>query len=131
MPHLGLLAEVPEKGRGSVMNISDIFIHLLVPTPALFLWIAVIVFGAIMLGRGGGRAERFLIIGASIKIFTIILTAISPYYLFGHTENVDEIISVFHWKQIFTSIIHAAGITCLVYAFWVKFNTSNSKQVIS
>jgi hypothetical protein len=128
MPRLGFLAKVLEKGRGSVMNILNILIHLLALTPALLFWIAVIIFGAVMLGRDGGRSERFLIIGASLKIVATILTVISPYYLFGRMENTDEIISVFHWKQIFTSIIHAAGITCFIYAFWIKFYGTMKNQ---
>ena len=110
------------------MTITDFLITLSFSTPALLFWIAIIVYGAVRLGKDGGRAERFLIIGASIKILANILAVISPYYLFGHMENVDEIISVYHWKQILTSIIHAAGITCLIYAFWVKFNSINNNR---
>ncbi len=105
------------------MTVADFLLILSASTPSLLFWIAVIVLGIIMLRRGGGRPERFLITGGSLKIIAIILTALSPYYLFGRMDNVDEIVSVYHWKQIFTSIIHAAGITCLIYAFWVKFNS--------
>jgi len=105
------------------MTVTDFLFILLASTPSLLFWIAVIVLGIIMLRRGGGRPERFLITGGSLKIIAILLTALSPFYLFGRIENTEEIVSVFHWMQILTSIIHAAGITCLIYAFWVKFNS--------
>ena len=103
------------------MTIGDVLAQFSFSMPALLFWIAVIIFGAIMLGRGGGRAERFLIIGASTKIFAVIHAGILPHILFNAMENPDEIISVFHWTQIFTSVVHAVGIACLIYAFWVKF----------
>ena len=96
--------------------------------PALLLWIAVIVLVAILLRRGGGRAERFLIVGASLKIidnllglaaFAILHGLINRGYSMAYANSV-----VFGYG-IFCNVVGMAGIICLVYAFWVKFKVRN------
>ena len=51
-----------------MIGASEFLIILAGMIPALALWIAVIIFAAVRLRRGGGRAERFLLAGASLKI---------------------------------------------------------------
>jgi hypothetical protein len=103
-------------------------------TPALLFWTAVIILGSIMLGRDGGRAERFLIAGAGIKIISNLISVPSSYLtfrLFQENFNSDYINTVNMGIHVLANIVGMAGIICLVYAFWVKFNTSSAKKTIS
>jgi hypothetical protein len=92
--------------------------------PALVLWVTVIVLAAILLRRGGDRAERFLILGASLKIVSNLLGLAAFGILHGLINRGYSITyanSVVFGYGIFCNIVDMAGIVCLVYAFWVKF----------
>jgi hypothetical protein len=111
-----------------MIGFSEFLMMLAGSTPALILWIAVIIFAVVMLRRGGGRAERFLIAGASLKIISNLLGIITPAIMIwlldaGYSKNYAN--SIASGYGIFLNIIGMAGIICLVYAFWVKFKTKN------
>jgi hypothetical protein len=101
--------------------------------PILF-WIGTIIFGSIMLRRGGGRPERFFITGAALNILGTILR-IPLNYLFGwlHHGDLEEsmIESVTFSAGLVVNVIGAAGILCLIYAFWLKFNDRKSEKPVS
>ena len=90
-------------------------------------WIVAVVLAAIMLRRGGARAERFLLVGACLMLLASIL-AIPTSALSIWLSVVREMpnIQIASWLSIFgliRGIISLAGIVCLVYAFWVKFKS--------
>ena len=112
------------------MGIIEYFTVLIPATPALAFWIAVIVFGAVMLRRGGGRAERYLIAGGSIKIISnllIVPTVFIPFWFVDRGSDLNEALPVVSGVGIFTNVVSAVGIFCLIYAFWEKFKTRNSE----
>ena len=129
MPCPCLLVEIQAKETGaSVMDFSIFLVSLMASAPALVLWIAVVVFAAVMLRRGGGRAERFLIAGASLKIISNLLILPSfaiRNWLMQEGYSMDYANSVVSGYGIFCKVVGMAGIICLVYAFWVKFRTKN------
>ncbi len=93
--------------------------------PALLFWGAVIVFGAIVLGRGGGRAERFLIIGAAVGVLAALLKASVTWILIWMSRGgtgPDYTLSLASTLGIIVNIVSAAGIGFLIYAFWLKFS---------
>jgi hypothetical protein len=102
--------------------------------PALVFWIAVIVFASVMLGRGGGRAERFFIAGAGIKIAASLLTipanAIVFWLIPERPMEPSSVTSILSTYGILIDVIGMAGTICLVYAFWVKFNTMKSGREV-
>ncbi len=113
------------------MEISEIF-HVLLggllgSAPSLVVWIAVIVVAIVILRRRGGRAERFLVAGASLGIVGSLLYI--PAVLFvplliteGRTiEYATGFVAVY---DVIRDIVSAAGLICFIYAFWVKFKTS-------
>ncbi len=112
------------------MGFLEYLTVLLSSVPALLFWIAVIIFGIVMLNRGGGRAERFLIAGGSIKIvanlFIIPSIMLAPW-LFGQDYSTDYISTISNALTILRNIVSMAGIICLVYAFWVKFNIKKAE----
>ena len=114
------------------MEVHRIFTLLLIglmgaAIPLAF-WIAVIVFARIMQKRGGGKAERFLITGASLNLASVILRVptniIVPVLAFQDQpmDIISTINTVSTAIRIATDIIDMAGIICIIYAFWVKFN---------
>ena len=95
--------------------------------PALVGWIVAVVLAAIMLRRGGARAERFLLVGASLMLLASILAIpTSALGIWLHTGREMTNVQAAFWLSIFgliRGVISLAGIICLVYAFWVKFRT--------
>ena len=111
------------------MGFMEYVTIVLTSAPALLFWIAVIIFGIVMLNRGGGRAERFLIAGGSIKIvanlFIIPSVMLTPW-LFGQDYSIDYVNTISSTLTILRNVVSMAGIICLVYAFWVKFNNRST-----
>ena len=118
------------------MDFSDITgilaSNLLFTAPALVPWIVAIVLSRIMLSRsGGGRAERWLLIGSCLMLGITLLripkVLILPWLIErGSTlQSAAPIISIYN---LILSIIGMAGIICLIYAFWKKFWVSHGSQ---
>ncbi len=111
------------------MEFNSVFIGALVGVaPALAGWTAVIVLAAVILRRRGGKAERFLVAGASLKLLSSLLNipaaGIAPWLMHGGASiaYVNSVVSGF---GILHGVISMAGVICLVYAFWVKFSAMN------
>ena len=132
---LGVLGTVQSKKKGiGMIGIIDYLMMLGTSAPALVLWIAVVIFAAVMLRRGGGRAERFMIAGAGLKIISNLLGTLSIFvvpWLVGRGYSIDYTNSVTSGYGIFLNVIGMAGIICLVYAFWVKFKERNIEREVS
>ncbi len=113
------------------MGIFEYLLVFLSSLPALALWIAVIIFGAVKLKRGGGRAERFLIVGAGLKIIGNLLGA-ATVLIIPHLFNAGYIGDYFYSFQmtygLFVNVIGMAGFICLIYAFWVKFQARKTEE---
>ena len=132
MPCLGVLGAVQSQSRGvGIMGVSEFLMVLAGSAPALVLWIAVVIFAAIMLRRGGGRAERFLVAGASLKIIGNLLgiatITIAPW-LADKGYSMDYTASALSGYGIFLNVVSMAGIICLIYAFWVKFKARSLEK---
>ena len=132
MPNLGLLVEVLDKETGvSVMEIYSVSLGSLIGVaPSLAVWITVIVLAIFILRRGGGRAERFLIAGASLKLVSNLLTiptaAIVPL-LIEKGATITYATSLALSYDIVRDVVSMAGIICLVWAFWIKFKGRTDK----
>ena len=100
---------------------------LLSSAPPLAGWIVAVVLAAIMLRRGGARAERFLLAGACLMLLASVLSVpTSALGVWLHTVRDMTSVQAASWLSIFgliRGVINLAGIICLVYAFWVKFKS--------
>ncbi len=98
---------------------------LLSSIPALVGWIIAVIFASIMLRRGGSRAERCLVTGASLmlaqSLITALIAAITTWLTFGRDITNVKMAAMMGAFGLIRGIIGLAGIICLVYAFWVKF----------
>lgn len=120
------------------MEISDYFGLLLTGLmgigPSLVLWIVVIILAVIMMRRGGSRAERFLVAGASLKILSNLLgipASVIMIWLLHEGYSAAYRSSATLGYGIFCKAIGMAGIICLVYAFWVKFKMGNLEKEVA
>ncbi len=97
--------------------------------PALLFWIVVLVFSVRRLRRDGGRAERFLVAGATLKIISNLLyipsIIIIPLLADGGQSFAfaDTVYSLYNMGR---EVISMAGMICFIYAFWVKFKARGS-----
>ena len=115
------------------MEIYSVFVGGLVSAaPSLVAWITAIILAAVFLRRRGGRAERFLIAGVGLMLVNSILiipgVAVVPYLVERGATMTDA--SSAAWSlNLLRGVIGMAGIICLVYAFWMKFNQAKSVKV--
>ena len=110
------------------MNFSIMLGGLITAAPYLVAWIVAIIVAVIMLRRGGGRAERFLLSGSCLMLvstlFTVPMPAIAPWLVEGGASRV-EAASVISGFNLFRGLVGLVGILCLVYAFWIKFKVKS------
>jgi hypothetical protein len=101
--------------------------------PVLF-WIGTLVFGIVMLKRGGGRPERFFIAGSALNILATLLripVLYLPFWLHIRDYDIDTLESVNFGVGLFINIIFALGVICILYAFWLKFKSNRTEQAVS
>ena len=113
------------------MEFNSVFLGGFVSvTPNLAGWIVVIILATIMLRRDGGRAERFIIAGASLKLFSNLLNipaaAIVPWLIHGGATITDATLTDSIYGML-RGVVSMVGIICLVYAFWVKFGAERQE----
>ena len=107
-------------------ELVDVASSILRNIPGLLVWLAGIVLAVIMLRRGGGRPEKFLLTGCCLMFVEQLF---SPFvnYLFGvnmAAENVSRLDSARTYgliRMIYTTVLGLPGIILFVWAFWVKF----------
>ena len=118
------------------MDFMDYFasawLGLLSVSPIIVAWIIGIVIAARMMKRGGGKAERLLLIGCCLMLAESLVSPFSTVLMlwliaeraisaqgYGFTMSI---------ARIPLAIISLAGIVCLVYAFWIKFRSSLRRE---
>ena len=101
---------------------------LLFKSPMLVAWIVGIVLAARMLKKGGGKAERLLLIGCCLMLAETLISSFTQVlllWLIGERKvTAQDIGFTMSIARIPLGIISLAGIVCLVYAFWIKFRSS-------
>ena len=102
---------------------------LLVNTPILLAWLVGIVLAVRMLRRGGGKAEKLLLIGCSLmfvaQIVRPFLTGLALWLV--HEHGVTRASASGFAFSLPITILSMVGIVCLVYAFWTRWKTSAIK----
>ena len=102
---------------------------LLVNTPILLAWLVGIVLAVRMLRRGGGKAEKLLLIGCSLmfvaQIVRPFLTGLALWLVHEHEMTRASASGLAFSLPI--TILSMVGIVCLIYAFWTRWKTSAIK----
>ena len=102
--------------------------------PPLVGWIVAIILAVIMLRRGGGRAERFLLAGASLmlvqSLIAILTATLSIWLTADRGMAATEAAFVLGMFGLIRGLVGLAGIICLVYAFWIKFKARSTPKPI-
>jgi hypothetical protein len=101
--------------------------------PVLF-WIGTLIFGIVMLRRGGGKPERFFITGSILNILATMLripVIYLPVWLHAIDYGSDTMSFITFGTGLFIDIIFALGLMSLLYAFWLKFNNSRIERSVS
>lgn len=109
------------------------FINTLINAlPGLVVWITALVFSIIVSRRGSGKPERFLIAGSSLMLAGTVLNLpkqiIADSLAQSSLNNVNAA-AVISGINLFLGLISLAGVICLFYSIWKKFN--ESAKVIS
>ena len=107
------------------INLSVFLASLVNATPGLAVWIVALVLSIVLFIRGGSRPERLLIIGSSLMLASTFLSVFVPviqrYLIQSGLTNVSAAGAISR-INIFLGLISLAGIICLFYAIWKRFN---------
>jgi hypothetical protein len=109
------------------------FVFLGFGIPILF-WVGTLVFGIVMLRRGGGKPEQFFITGAALNILGTILRILVvylPFWISFRSTGIDTMRNINFNAGLGVNIISAVGVICLIYAFWLKFKRRRVEQSVS
>ena len=101
--------------------------------PEFLAWVFGIVLAAIMVRRGGGRAEKLLLAGCCIMAFNqlagpIIREVVARLFWTEAMSNVEKAMTM-SWASLPMGILSLAGLVCLVWAFWVRFWIKRGRQL--
>ena len=112
---------------------SSIAESLLRNTPELIGWAAGIVLAVIMIGRGGGKAEKLLLAGCSLLFFTMLANPFVIGLVRSLTQQQDTSYRItaqtMGWATLLLGVLSLAGLICLIWAFWVRFRTRRQEAV--
>ncbi len=98
--------------------------------PMLLAWLVGIVLAVRMIRRGGGKAEKLLLIGCSLMFIAQI---VNPFlrglalWLIAE-QGMSRASASGLALSLPISILGMAGIICLVYAFWTRWKTKVATQ---
>ena len=96
-------------------------------SPALVAWIVAVILSVLMLNRGGGRAERLLLIGSGLMLANNLLSPFASvfmqWFIVAHRGDIQSVGLISGLVNIPLGIISLAGIVCLVVAFWTRWKT--------
>ena len=94
-------------------------------SPMLLAWLIGIVLAVRMLRRGGGKAERLLLIGCSLmfvaRIVSPFLTGLTLWLI--QEQGMSRAAASGLAFSLPVTILGMAGIVCLIYAFWTRWKT--------
>jgi hypothetical protein len=100
-------------------------------SPALVAWIVAVILSVLMLNRGGGRAERLLLIGSGLMLANNLLSPFASvfmqWFIEAHRGNMQSVGLISGLVNITLGIISLAGIVCLVVAFWIRWKTHGQR----
>ena len=107
---------------------------LLFRSPMLVAWLVGIIISAYMLKKGGGKAERLLLIGCCLMFAGQLLSpfaqVLTTWFMAEHgadlpVENIGLIIGL---SGIPLTLMTMAGIVSLVFAFWTRWKSQGATQ---
>jgi len=113
------------------MDFSDTWFHILIGAVYAAPWVVAVILAVKMFRRSGGKAERSLLIGASFmlasSVFAAIVDALQPHLVIwlveaGHDYSTSERALMSSIIGLVRGCITLAGISFLIYAFWIKFH---------
>ena len=115
-----------------ISEAQAVVFSVLPSTIPVIAWIVAVVFAVKMVRNGGGRPERFLLIGVCLMLASSVvgftLAGLNPWLtprLVEARTNPRIIGLIFSAINLVGGLISLAGIILLVYAFWRKFKADS------
>jgi hypothetical protein len=93
--------------------------------PEIVLWITALIFAAMMLKRGGGRAEKLFLSGCVLMVLYTLLDLFMGAW-FAIASNNGSVRQMVILRSL-SSIPSLAGLICLTIAFVMKFWVKGGK----
>ncbi len=101
---------------------TEIGPSLLRNLPDLLAWLTGITVAVMMLRRGGGRAEKLLLIGSGLMFTERLLSPIILALLINRRdESGMSFAQIAGWGSLPFALLILAGIVCLIWAFRIRF----------
>jgi hypothetical protein len=116
-------------GTFYMIHLSVANSHLWADYCRLIGWLACTIFVVLMIKRGGGKAEKFLLAGCSLIFLSYILgipvKRILVRFVYDFKSHVD-VVMFYKLTQLIAipaSILEMFGFFCLFYAYWIRWTT--------
>ncbi len=98
---------------------------LLRNTPELLAWLVGIVLAIKMVRRGGGKAEKLLLVGCSLifasKLAFPLLVGLVRWLMSERGMSNIATAQTMRLASLPAAILSIAALVCLVWAFWLRF----------
>jgi len=96
---------------------------LLSQIPVILVWVTGIVLGAIMLRRGGGRAEKLFLTGCSLALAWVVLPPFFQLLAVWLSEEygISRVVVMGYVFSLPIAIIGVSAVVCLGLAFWWRW----------
>ncbi|MFC1901383.1 hypothetical protein ACFLX3_00425 [Chloroflexota bacterium] len=111
------------------MSLSIISILL---SDSFVVWFIITIAALIIFKRHGGRAERLMLTGASLKLLSRLLL-IPALLAFNHFavegEDIALGMNLGIAFDLIQGLIGMSGLICIIYGFWVKFQGKAEETV--
>jgi len=95
--------------------------------PELLAWGIGIVLGAIMVKRGGGRAEKLFLAGCcsmfAVSLINPLVLGLVRWWMSEPDRSYISIARIMGLASLPVAILGLVGVVCLIWAFYTKFWT--------
>ena len=106
-------------------SVQIVEISILRYIPELLAWGVGIFLAVLMVRRDGSRAEKLLLAGCCLMFITRLASPIVSEFVQSLPRNGMSYTEIAHRMSLIvgipTAILALAGLVCLVWAFWVRF----------
>lgn len=89
--------------------------------PDILAWGAGLSLAAIMLRRGGGKAEKLLLVGCILFLLAELARIAFAELLIPYAREYGLAFQTISWFNIPSAVFGLAGLVLLVLAFWFRF----------
>lgn len=111
--------------------VSEVIFSLASSWPSMLGWTAMFVVALVLLSRGKGKAERFMVAGAAVLMCRVVVgngQLTLSRWVIEHGVSRAQASLLASAVNLLLGLISLIGIVLLIVAFWIKFNAGRQQD---